>query len=197
MHEGLTHLLPLYGFAVVSLAKHGRDAVKIAKKAQADIVMTDIHLPGSDGLELLEAIHQSSLSVLTLVYSSHGNPTYIARAIAHGAADFVFKTAPVECLIAALQELAEPDSASKNQLFVEIRHKLTCREIDHPNPRDLTHREMQVLRHLGFGLSNREIAKSLGISVETVKEHVQNILRKLGCKDRTEAAVRAVREGLS
>ena len=71
------------------------------------------------------------------------------------------------------------------------------RDNDHDIPRDLTNRETQVLCHLGFGLSNREIAMSLSISVETVKEHVQNILRKLDSRDRTEAAVWAVRNGLS
>ena len=85
----------------------------------------------------------------------------------------------------------------RNRLFQEISDRLQSKDVSPNNPQNLTSREAQVLRHLGFGLSNREIAKSLQISVETVKEHVQNILRKLDCKDRTAAAVWAVREGIS
>ncbi|PAY21623.1 helix-turn-helix transcriptional regulator [Rhodopirellula sp. SM50] len=72
----------------------------------------------------------------------------------------------------------------------------TIRSTQLPPELPVTSREAQVLRHIAFGLSNREIAKSLGISVETVKEHVQNILRKTGASDRTDVAVRAVRLGL-
>ena len=72
----------------------------------------------------------------------------------------------------------------------------TIRVVELPPELPVTQREAQVLRHVAYGLSNREIALSLGISVETVKEHVQNILRKTGASDRTDVAVRAVRLGL-
>ena len=78
-----------------------------------------------------------------------------------------------------------------------LRHLLVTRKDPTAGEGPLTRREYQVLRHLAFGLSNREIGKSLNISIETVKEHVQNILRKLDAADRTEAAVWAVKRGLA
>ena len=197
VHKGLTSLLPARGHSVVSQAVDGRDAVRIVREAMADVVITDIRMPHADGLSVLEQLDESDLNVLALVYTADANPTFVARAIVHGACDYALKTEPTDHLIVALDQVNDPASPGKNPLFVSIREKMQNRAIDHRNPRDLTNRELQVLRHLGFGLSNREIAKSLGISVETVKEHVQNILRKLDSKDRTAAAVWAVRDGLS
>ena len=98
----------------------------------------------------------------------------------------------------ALTDATEGNSLPEESNLRRIR-QLMHRNAPTPNVRDqlnLTPREIQVLRHIGLGLSNKEIASSLGISVETVKEHVQNILRKVGANDRTDAAVRAVRMGL-
>jgi DNA-binding NarL/FixJ family response regulator len=196
VHKGLTSQLPRAGFSVVSQALDGRNAVAIVRQARADIVITELRMPHADGWSVLESLDIPGLDVPALVYTTDANPSSVARAIACGARDYVFKTDPVDKLVTALREIRKPDSACRNQLFVSIRDKMQSRDREAANSQDLTSRELQVLRHLGLGLSNREIARSLEISVETVKEHVQNILRKLDSRDRTEAAVLAVRDGL-
>jgi DNA-binding NarL/FixJ family response regulator len=127
--------------------------------------------------------------------STYDNPTYIARSIAWGARDYVLKGAPREELIDAVQRAAAGEPPSPNSVINQIRGTMSGQEQTDKDSR-LTNREMQVLRHLALGLSNREIGGSLEISVETVKEHVQNILRKIKAVDRTQAAVWAVKQGI-
>ena len=197
VHQGLTRLLPLSGFAVVSQAFDGRDAVSRIRDARPDIVLTDIRMPKYDGLKLLETLRDSEPDLRAIVYTEHRNPTYVARSIARGAVDYVLKDQPFEVLLQSMKNALASIAPDENGLFQSIRRQMTRRKVDSENPHSLTNREYQVLHHLGFGLSNREIAGSLGISVETVKEHVQNILRKQDSNDRTQAAVWAVRDSLA
>ena len=122
----------------------------------------------------------------------------MARAVANGAQDFVLKSDSAATIEQTLSHACENGSAFPGGLLDRLRKKMseTFRTEQLPPELPVTPREAQVLRHVAFGLSNREIAKSLEISVETVKEHVQNILRKTGASDRTDIAVRAVRLGL-
>ncbi len=132
------------------------------------------------------------------MFTSYDNPTYVARAAALGASDYLLKECRRETLVNVLQRSVAGDDADTQSLLMQIR-KIMKPQKDAPavlHEYKLTYREIQVLRHVGLGLSNKEIGKSLCISVETVKEHVQNILRKLKAKDRTDAAVKAVRWGL-
>lgn len=196
VHQGLTRLLPRNGFSVVSQATDGRDCLTTISNARSAIAITDVRMPYVDGLQILEQVRTAELPVKMVVYSAHRNPTYVARSIALGASDYVLKSEHLDQLISALSNIASGID-EPSELFAEIRNRMQVRKIKAANPRGLTDRELQVLRHLGYGLSNREIAMSLGISVETVKEHVQNILRKQDVNDRTAAAVWAVRQGLA
>jgi len=131
------------------------------------------------------------------MFTAFDNPTYIARAVAAGAHDYILKSCSRDELLDSIM------NAASGQIPVragELRRVATTmsNRVATPDPDiPLTQREMQVLRHVALGLSNKEIAQSLTISVETVKEHVQNILRKLAVSDRTQAAVWAVRRGLA
>ena len=153
--------------------------------------------PGDDGLAALEKIRNDAPSVRCIMLTTFDNPTYIARAVASGAHDYILKGCSREELLESIT------GAASGQLPLragELRRVATtmANRVVTPDPDvPLTQREMQVLRHVALGLSNKEIAQSLTISVETVKEHVQNILRKLAVGDRTQAAVWAVRRGLA
>ena len=106
------------------------------------------------------------------------------------------KTSSTDELLDAIKNAVVGGAPPESSLLVKMRGKMR-RSHAHRDPNiPLTNREMQVLQHVSMGLSNREVGKSLGISVETVKEHVQNILRKLDVNDRTQAAVWAVKQGL-
>ena len=164
----------------------------------ADVLMMDVRMPSEDGLSLLEKIRQTHNKLPIVLWSSYDNPTYVARAVALGATDYLLKSDSRGKIVGTLQWVAKENKPSEYGLLSKIscmmRQKVNLSEL--PPELPLTQREAQVLRHMGLGLSNKEIARSLLISVETVKEHVQNILRKMGANDRTDAAVRAIRLGI-
>ena len=195
---GLVNLLDGTDVEIVAEASSGEAAVSLAMKHKPDVILLDIRMaPGNDGLKALEKIRNDAPSVRCIMLTSFDNPTYIARAVASGAHDYILKGCSREELLESIM------GAASGQLPLragELRRVATtmANRVVTPDPDvALTQREMQVLRHVALGLSNKEIAQSLTISVETVKEHVQNILRKLAVGDRTQAAVWAVRRGLA
>jgi DNA-binding NarL/FixJ family response regulator len=195
---GLVNLLDGTDVEIVAEASSGEAAVSLAMKHKPDVILLDIRMaPGNDGLKALEKIRNDAPSVRCIMLTTFDNPTYIARAVASGAHDYILKGCSREELLKSIT------GAASGQLPLragELRRVATtmANRVVTPDPDvPLTQREMQVLRHVALGLSNKEIAQSLTISVETVKEHVQNILRKLAVSDRTQAAVWAVRRGLA
>ncbi len=197
---GISDLVLTSGFAVAGSVSSGREAIEILNgDSSVDIVMLDIRMPDSDGLNTLEQIRTNHPSLIVVVMSAYDNPTYIARAAALGAHDYLLKSAPAGLVQSTLQHAFDGKLPPEDSRLAHVS-RMMSQEIlaaDLPPELPLTSREAQVLRHVAFGLSNKEIAKSLTISVETVKEHVQNILRKTSCSDRTDAAVRAVKLGLA
>ncbi|MFM8805055.1 MAG: LuxR C-terminal-related transcriptional regulator, partial [Planctomycetia bacterium] len=131
-----------------------------------------------------------------IIFSALDNPTYIARAKAAGASNFLLKSVSQKELATAIENARAGKSAMEAGPFRRVVASMTGRPNSATSEAKLTPRESQVLSHVAFGLSNEEIARSLEISVETVKEHVQNLLRKLAVNDRTQAAVWAVRSGV-
>jgi DNA-binding NarL/FixJ family response regulator len=151
-------------------------------------------MPDIDGLDALEKIRKERPDQRVVMLSTYDNPTYVARSVALGASDYVHKGSSKNELVAAINAAAHGQPATKAGELRRVHQAMNIREPSDDVP--LTQRELQVLRHIALGLSNKEIGRSLGISVETVKEHVQNILRKIAVSDRTQAAVWAVRKGL-
>ncbi len=196
VRSGLVSLLADSEIEVVAEASDGAEAVKLAIKHKPDVVLLDIRMPDSDGLEALDKIRREVPGTRVVMLSTYDNPTYVARAVALGASDYVLKGSSRQELIATIIAAAEGKSPSHTGELQRVAGAMSknCSTADDAIP--LTNRETQVLRHVALGLSNREIGRSLGISVETVKEHVQNILRKISVTDRTQAAVWAVRRKL-
>lgn len=196
VRRGLVSLFTGSDVKVVGEASNGDEAVRLVKKTKPDVALLDVRMPGKDGLDALERIHSDMPNVRCVMFSAHDNPTYVARAVAAGAHDYILKTSTGAEIIHAITGAAVGDvparSGELRRVATTMANRLTKPDPDVP----LTQREGQVLRHMALGLSNKEIAQSLSISVETVKEHVQNILRKLVVGDRTQAAVWAVRRGL-
>jgi DNA-binding NarL/FixJ family response regulator len=153
-------------------------------------------MPETDGLDALERIRKDRPDQRVVVLSTYDNPTYVARAVALGASDYVLKGSSRSELVNAINAAASGQPPTKSGELRRVQGAMATREPSKTDDVPLTQRELQVLRHIALGLSNKEIGRSLGISVETVKEHVQNILRKIAVVDRTQAAVWAVRKGL-
>ena len=195
---GVCWLLDRPPFHVAGSVPTAAEALQCLEENPIDLVLLDLRLSDGSGLKLLEQIRKSYAEVSVIVFSAYENPTYIARASALGAADYLLKNVPSQTLLDTLQHILTGNAADPGSLLCLIQ-KTMQETVDVrmlPSGFPLTAREAQVLRHIALGLSNKEIAKSLCISIETVKEHVQHVLRKINAADRTDAAVRAIKSGI-
>jgi DNA-binding NarL/FixJ family response regulator len=197
VRTGIVSLFEGSDVEVVGMASCGSDAVKVVKSKKPDLVLLDIRMNDGDGLSALEELRKAAPAVRVVMLSTYDNPTYVARANTMGASDYLLKGSSREQLLGAIHAVAAGDAPSSFGEMRRVAGAMATRQkqedvVDVP----LTQRETQVLRHLALGLSNKEIGRSLSISIETVKEHVQHLLRKIEATDRTQAAVWAVRKGL-
>ena len=197
---GLRSLVGGSDVEIIGEAVSGEQAVSMVLNAEPgtepDVVLLDIRMPDGDGLNSLGRLKLERPNLPILMLSTYDNPTYVARAVALGAAGYILKGAPREKLIDAVRKAAAGESAWTRDELRRVTGALATPRLNADVEVPLTQRESEVLRQLALGLTNKEIAQALHISYETVKEHVQHILRKVGVSDRTQAAVWAVRKGL-
>lgn len=193
---GIKSLLADTDIEVVAEAKNGAEAVDIVRRALPDIVLLDIRMPEMDGLTTLSRLRMEHPQLKVLILSTYDNPTYVARAVALGANGYVLKSSSRDELISAVRKTASGEDAWTRDELRRVTGALATPRMSAESDVPLTQRESEVLRQLAHGLTNKEIGQALGISYETVKEHVQHILRKIGVNDRTQAAVWAVRKNL-
>ncbi len=193
---GLKTLLADTEVEIVAEVETGEAAVRYTLENDLDVVLMDIRMPGGDGLTALGRIKLDKPEMPILMLSTFDNPTYIARAVALGASGYLLKGCTREHLINAIRTAAAGESAWTRDELRRVTGALATPRLAADVEVPLTQRESEVLRQLAYGLTNKEIAQALQISYETVKEHVQHILRKVGVSDRTQAAVWAVRKEL-
>ncbi len=196
VRAGLKSLLAGTDIKIVAEASSGEQAVRLALKHEPNVVLMDIRMPDGDGLNALGRIKLDRANMPVLIFSTYDNPTYVARAVALGASGFLLKGTAKDKLIEAIRMAASGQNAWTRDELRRVTGALATPRLVADVEVPLTQRESEVLRQLAFGLTNKEIAMALHISYETVKEHVQHILRKIGVSDRTQAAVWAVRKGL-
>jgi DNA-binding NarL/FixJ family response regulator len=196
VRTGLGSLVADTEIEVVGGAASGAEALELAKQLQPDVILLDIRMPDGNGLSVLKDLQRDLQSPRVIMLTTYDNPTYIAQAVAAGAKGYLLKGSSREELLAAIRTVAGGNDAWKQEDLRRVMGAMVTPRIKADLDVPLTEREAQVLRQIACGLTNKEIAKSLHISVETVKEHVQHILRKVGVSDRTQAAVWAVRKGL-
>jgi len=181
---------------VIAEATGGTQATKLAMKHKPDLVLLDVRMPDGDGLNSLARIKLDMPDTPVLMFSTFDNPTYVARAVALGASGYVSKGAGRNQILDAIRTAAKGETIWTKEELRRVTGALAAPRNSNDMDVPLTKRESEVLKQVAFGLTNKEIAQSLGISYETVKEHVQHILRKIGVSDRTQAAVWAVRKNL-
>ena len=196
VRAGIKSLVKGSDIEVVAEAASGEEAVAASRTCKPDVIVLDVRMARVDGLTALERIKLEQPKLPILMFSTFGNPDYVSRAVALGASGYVLKNEGAGRLLEAIHEAADGKifwrrEESRRQTGNSVKSlKMGESEVQ------LTRREDEVLRQMTLGLTNKEIAVELHISYETVKEHVQHILRKVGVNDRTQAAVWAVRNGL-
>ena len=196
VRSGLRTLFAGTDINVVAEARSGREAIALASEKRPDVVILDVRMPDGDGLSTLGRIKLDFPEIPVIMLSTYDNPTYVARSVALGASGYLLKTAEKEKILTTVRQGAKGESTWTRDELRRVTGALSTPRLHADVEVPLTQRESEVLHQLALGLTNKEIANILEISYETVKEHVQHILRKIGVADRTQAAVWAVRNGL-
>ena len=196
LRSGVKAMLAGTKIEVVAEVSTGQAAVKHVSEHDVDVVLMDVCMPDGDGVTALGRIKLDKPDLPIVMFSAHDNPSYFARAVALGASGFLLKGCTHDELIDVITKSAAGESTFTRDALRRVTGALATprltAEIDVP----LTKREGEVLREMANGLTNKQVAEVLHISYETVKEHVQHVLHKIGLTDRTQAAVWAVRKGL-
>jgi two-component system, NarL family, response regulator LiaR len=197
VREGLRSFLgTVDGLEVVGEASDGNEAVRLAAELVPDVILMDLAMPSMDGIEATSRIVGERPGAKVIALTSFATDDKVFPAIRAGAAGYLLKEAEPAEIADAIAKVHRGDSI----LHPAIAERL-MREVAAATPRahrtDLTARELEVLRLIAAGRSNREIARELEVAEKTVKTHVSNVLSKLGVADRTQAALYAVQHGLA
>jgi len=194
---GVRSMLEDSEFEVVGEASSGREALEIARQLHPRLILLDIRMAGGDGLDALVALKQEHLRTAVVMLTTYDNPTYMARAVAGGAAGYLLKGIDQDEMLLALRAIANGETLLSKQDFVRSLRGISVASV---GSKDLivplTDREQEVLQLLSTGLTNRDMADILFIAECTVKTHVEHIIGKLCVSDRVQAAVWAARNGL-
>jgi two-component system, NarL family, response regulator LiaR len=185
------------GFEIVAEVADGREAVVRAQETQPDVILMDLLLPGMDGIEATRRIRERQPFARILVLTSFAADNKVFPAIKAGALGYLLKDSTPEDLIRAIRQVHRGDPALHPIIARKLLQDVAKPEDRQPAPEALTERELTVLRELAQGLSNQAIADTLAVSEATVRAHVSRILGKLHLASRTQAALYAVREGLT
>lgn len=175
-------------FEIVAEAADGQSALELHRQHRPDVTLVDLRLPKLDGVEVIRALRRDSPSSRFLVLTTYDGEDDISRALQAGASGYLLKGVGRSTLADAIRLV----HAGRRYIPQEIADRVLPR----PAGEELTEREVEVLRRIAEGLSNKEIGEQLGIAENTVKGHVGNLLSKLGASDRTRALVLALKRGL-
>ena len=186
---GLTSMLGTQsGIAVAGSASSGEEALDMLRNKPVDLLLLDLRMPGMSGTDVLHAIKRAKISVRVIILTSFETDEDIYRAVQAGAQGYLLKDAPQSDMIDAIRTV----HAGKRYLPQQIAARLAERMMR----TNLTARELEVLKMLATGLTNKQIGCALDISDNTVRNHVNSIIEKLEVCDRTEAATTAIHRGI-
>lgn len=200
VRQGVQALLELADdIEVVGEAKSGQEAVKIIPEIKPDVVLLDMRMPGMSGLDVLHELSQSHQLPPTIILTTFDDEELILAGVKAGAKGYLLKDVPLEELVDGIKQVAAGKTIVRPQITEKILDsveglKNEFMSLERPDP--LTNRETEILRLMAGGYSNKEIANSIFVAEGTVKNHVSNILSKLGVRDRTRAVLKALELGL-
>ena len=189
VRAGLTSMLSTQpDITVIGSASSGEEALAILARESVDILLLDLRMPGTNGVATLLSIKQRAIPVRTIVLTSYETDEDIYRAVHAGAGGYLLKDTPLREMLDAIHAV----HAGNRYIPRHIASRLAERMMRS----NLTAREMEILKMLTKGLTNKQIGHALGISDNTVRNHVNSIIEKLEVCDRTEAATTAIQRGL-
>ncbi|HBK57080.1 MAG TPA: DNA-binding response regulator [Xanthomonadales bacterium] len=195
VRQGIRSLLELSDdIRVVAEASDGKHAVELIPEVGPDVVLMDMRMPVMSGLEALQTLSGRGQLPATIILTTFDDDQLVLAGIRAGARGYLLKDVSLEQLVDAIHTVAAGGSlvqpAVTQRLLSGLEHMHNAfQSLDQPDP--LTERETEILRLMAGGYSNKEIANSLGVAEGTVKNHVSNILSKLGVRDRTRAVLKA------
>ncbi len=191
------------GIAVVGESSDGEEALQMIAAVRPDVVLMDVNLPTINGLQVTQQIKNDHPDVAIIILTAYDDEEQVYRAIRIGASAYFAKDVAPAQLVKTVRLVAQGYTLIANKCMTQEEVGQWLFELYRRygiSPEDttfspLTEREMEILQQIIEGLSNKEIATTLGISQQTVKNHVTSILAKLNCSDRTQAAIHALRHG--
>lgn len=207
IREGLRILLPLQGnLEIVGEASNGNEAIAVVQHTQPDVVLMDVRMPLLDGVAATRALRELAPQCRILLLTTFDDNEYVFEGLRAGAAGYLLKDTPSDKLAEAIRTVARGDSFLQPSIAAKVVAEFARLSALPPKPQamptspalvePLSERELAILRYLSRGDSNKEIATALYLSEGTVKNHITNILGKLGVRDRTQAALVARERGL-
>jgi DNA-binding NarL/FixJ family response regulator len=199
VRRGIRALLELTSdIQVVAEAGDGEAGLAIIRRERPDVVLLDARMPKTSGLDVLRALNAEHALAATILLTTFNDDEALLEAVRAGARGFLLKDVTLEQLTDAIRVVAAGGSAIRPAITERVLRGLVtvARDFDALSPPDpLTRREIEVVRLIAGGYSNREIADALGTAEGTVKNHASSILSKLGVRDRTRAVLKAVELG--
>ncbi len=200
VREGIRGLLGLSEkVVVVAEGSDGDEAVDLVERHSPDLVLMDIRMPRLDGIQAIEAMQRAGLSVPVIILTTFDDHELVLSGIRAGAKGYLLKDVTLENLVAAIESVAAGQTMIQPAITASLLKGLagnTSEHAAHELPVSLTPKELEVLRLMAGGYSNKEISSALSKSEGTIKNHVSSILSKLGVRDRTRAVLKAIESGL-
>lgn len=201
VRQGFAGLLAVAGMDVGGEAADGKEAVEVIARTRPDVVLLDMRMPGFDGIWALRRLRDDGIDIPALVLTTFDEDGLVLEALRAGARGYLLKDITLEQLTEAVETLARGGSVVAPALTDRMLRALQTRQppssdVPSGTTRELTDRELDVLRLVASGYSNREIGDALFLAEGTVKNHISAVLGKLGARDRTNAVLRALHEGL-
>jgi DNA-binding NarL/FixJ family response regulator len=199
VRKGVRSLLELAEeIEVIAEASDGAEAIRMIPEVAPDVVLLDMRMPGMSGLDVLRELSESDTLPPTIILTTFDDDELVLAGIQYGARGYLLKDIALAELVSAIKTVAEGGSIVKPAVTQSLLKGLENLQnefssLDQPDP--LTDRETEILRLMAGGYSNKEIANSLGVAEGTVKNHVSNILSKMGVRDRTRAVLKAFEMG--
>lgn len=200
VRQGIHGLLSLSDkVTVVAEGVDGTQTLDIIKDSKPDVILMDIRMPKMNGIEAITELSDRGIQIPVIILTTFDDHDLVLQGLQAGAKGYLLKDVSLESLVAAVESVHAGETIVQPAITENLLRGLRSHNAEFdslPNPEKLTNKESEILRLVASGYSNKEISQALSKSEGTIKNHVSNILSKLGVRDRTRAVLRALEAGL-